>query len=87
MEIHSAHSVQAPEPALRRLTERRSRGADGSIPYADEIDVALLGLEPNEAVRRSFRIAQIQEELTAGTYDSIERLAATVYRLVDELGL
>ncbi len=83
MEIHSAHGLRAPEPALRRLNTRRSATAATSAAYADELELSLA----DAAVRRSLRIAQIQEEIAAGTYDSIERLAATVYRLVNELNL
>ncbi len=83
MEIHSSHGLRVPEPVLRRLQSRGAPAPAASTAYADELELSLA----DAAVRRSLRIAQIQEEIAAGSYDSVERLAAAVYRLVDELNL
>lgn len=82
MEIHGPHAVNRPHPLLETGSGRsRARGPE---VYADSVDFSGDALALLSSVREQ-RLEQIREEIARGTYDSIERLAATVAILAERL--
>lgn len=84
MEIHGPHAISRPHPLLRPAPKTDEVSHDDA--YVDAIDlspdaVALL-VDSREA-----RLERIRQEIAEGTYDSLERLAATVAILAERLDI
>ena len=84
--INTAATITPTLPKAGRLML-----APVSMPEVDQLDLSAVGeilaKLPGSTPARAEKIAQIQRDIQAGTYETPERINATVDRLVAALGL
>lgn len=91
MEIRGTNSLQAAQ-AVRMPSSVNNVDAGNQVAHPDVVDQLDISAEAQAASQlgevtdtRAARIAEIRAQIANGTYETQEKLDATVNRLLDEL--
>lgn len=85
-QVHGAHGVNGPH-SQRSSNARPAQSAAGP---ADQLDISPAAEAAASAAEggeiRSDLVARVRSEIAAGTYETPDKMAAALDRLVDEMG-
>ena len=85
-QLHGAHGVKGPHSNSRSNSSQSSRP---SAAPSDEVQISAAGEAAANAAEsgdiRSDLVAQVRNEIAAGTYETPEKLDTALDRLLDEV--
>ncbi len=86
-QIHGPHGIRGPHSNRGTATQRQSGIAPTSGDQIDISPAAEAAIDATEKGEiRSELVARVRSEITAGTYETDEKLAMALDGLLDELG-